>query len=183
MRPPPTEAAFRASVRPVRLFNVKTAVFGCAARSSTGWMVNFIPAFWASAKLSGRRGSSGCNPSRPATRARSVPWPLPVVAKLPYNPISASAGISPSSFWAVNPIFAAPAVWLEEGPIITGPRTSNRRMGCTSFLVSPDMSCFCPGKCRSRHFFFFLLYRFCPTCAIITLLMFKNRSFWGQHGG
>ena len=39
--------------------------------------------------------------SRPATSARSVPWPLPVVAKLPYRPMSAFAGTSPSSFWAV----------------------------------------------------------------------------------
>ena len=39
--------------------------------------------------------------SAPATSARSVPCPLPVVAKLPYRPMSACTGTSPRSFCAV----------------------------------------------------------------------------------
>ena len=101
MRPPPTDAALSESCRPVRLVRVSTAVLGWAERSSTGWMLNCIPRCAASAKLSGRRGSSGRRPSSPATSARSVPCPFPVVAKLPYRPMSACAGTSPRSFCAV----------------------------------------------------------------------------------
>ena len=129
MRPPPTEAADRFNRR-VGPSSARTAVLGWAARSSTGWMLNASPACSARAKLSGRRGSSGFMPSSPATMARSVPWPRPVVAKLPYSPMSARTGASPKSWRAVRPMRAAPAVWLEEGPIMTGPRTSNRRIVC-----------------------------------------------------
>ena len=103
---------------------------GLAGRSATGWRAKSSPASRARAKLSGRRGSSGFMPSSPATMARSVPWPRPVVAKLPYSPMSARTGASPRSWRAVRPMRAAPAVWLEEGPIMTGPRTSNRRIAC-----------------------------------------------------
>ena len=166
MRPPPTEAAFIERTRPVRLVSRSTAVFGWAERSSTGWMLNFIPCSLASPKLSGRRGSSGRRPSRPATSARSVPWPRPVVAKLPYRPMSASTGISPSSFCAVYPILAAPAVWLEEGPIMTGPRTSNKRIRCTSFRIpcKKPLIPACSGrqKCSLRTFSLFYYTAFAP---------------------
>ena len=72
MRPPPTEAAVRfqgAGARPARSGLPRV---GWAERSSTGWMEKCSPAFWARAKLSGRRGSSGFMPSSPATMARSV---------------------------------------------------------------------------------------------------------------
>ena len=54
--------------------------------------------------------------------------------------MSASAGTSPSSFWAVYPMRAAPAVWLEEGPITAsyGPALEGVRAGspsCTSMDV------------------------------------------------
>ena len=50
------------------------------------------------------------------------------------------------------PIFAAPAVWLEEGPIITGPKTSNNRIGDSlPFLrVFPLLRGSC---CRKTRFF------------------------------
>ena len=39
-----------------------------------------------------------------------------------------SFGASPNRLRAVSPMRTAPAVWLLEGPVITGPSTSNKRM-------------------------------------------------------
>ncbi len=65
------------------------------------------------------------NPGRsPATSARSVPWPRPVSAKEPYNPMSAFTGGSPKRVRAIRPMRTAPAVWELEGPTIIGPRIS-----------------------------------------------------------
>ena len=44
------------------------------------------------------------------------------------------------------------------------------------------LSCSAGQKSPASHFFSLLLYRFCPTCAIITLLMFEIAPL-GQHGG
>ena len=68
--------------------------------------------------------SSGRIPSRPATSARSVPWPVPVAAKEPWSSSSARRGVLPSSLRVRNPILAAPAVWDDDGPTIMGPMIS-----------------------------------------------------------
>ena len=92
------------------------------------YSVKSSPACCAREKLSGMRSSSGSMPSSPATSARAVPWPRPVAAKLPCSRISAVFGASPNRLRAVSPMRTAPAVWLLEGPVITGPSTSNKRM-------------------------------------------------------
>ena len=70
------------------------------------------------------RRSSGAKPSMPATRALSVPWPVRVCAKLPSRRNSTCAGSSPASLRAMYAMRSAPAVWLLEGPTITGPMIS-----------------------------------------------------------
>ena len=88
-----------------------------------------------------RRVSSGAKPKSPATMALSVPWPRPVQAKLPCRPMSARTGCDPSSARATPPMRAAPAVWLLEGPIMTGPMISNTFMGKGSFNCGHSALC------------------------------------------
>ena len=121
MRPPPRDEAETDKVCPERSVKWRTAVLGWASRSSTVRIDTSIPASLAIRKLWGRLGSSGAISSRPATMARSVPWPAPVDAKDPWSKISAWAGWLPSRCRATRPIRAAPAVWELDGPTITGP--------------------------------------------------------------
>ena len=57
------------------------------------------PADAASAWLSRIRGSSGRKPSRPPRIATWVPWPSPVIAKLPWSPMTAVSGGPPTIAW------------------------------------------------------------------------------------
>src|SRR5699024_8327406 len=75
--------------------------------------------------------SSGLMPSRPATRAISVPWPRPVSAKEPKRPMCALSGMPPSRVRPMRPMRTAPAVCELDGPTITGPRIS--KMSVTAF--------------------------------------------------
>ena len=128
MRPPPREEACTSSSRPPAVDSCRMAVFGCASFNSILSKVNASPCSTASAKLSGMWMSSGFMPSRPATSARSVPWPVPVAANEPESVIFAVAGCPPSSRRAISPIRTAPAVWELEGPTMTGPRISKMFM-------------------------------------------------------
>ena len=106
-------------------------------------MVNSSPCSPAAAKLLGIRRSSGFMPSRPATSARSVPWPRPVSAKEPYRPMSALTGRSPSSVRAIRPIRTAPAVWELDGPTMIGPRISKM----SSISIPPVFFCYDGSIC------------------------------------
>ena len=99
-------------------------MLGWAPRRAVRPRVSSIPAASASSKERGSRASSGRIPSRPATSARSVPWPVPVAAKEPWSSSSARRGVLPSSLRVRNPILAAPAVWDDDGPTIIGPMIS-----------------------------------------------------------
>src|SRR5262249_7874001 len=109
-----------------------------ATRTELGWTLprfpsdqrSARPARSASAIASGRRPSSGFMPRSPATRARSVPCPRPVLAKLPWSVISAFSGAASRMARASRPIRHAPAVWLLLGPIITGPIMSRTLLAC-----------------------------------------------------
>ncbi len=138
IRPPPMLSATTSSVRPLLPVSWRRAVFGCALRSCMFLKVYESPRSFAASKLCGMRRSSGCIPSSPAISAQSVPCPRPVSAKLPCRDMSACTGSSPSSFRAVSPMRTAPAVWLLDGPTITGPSISNNRM---IFLRSAFQCC------------------------------------------
>ena len=58
--------------------------------------------------------------------AMRVPWPSPVIAKLPCRPTEARSGMPPRIACTTYPRRQAPAVWLLEGPTMRGPRMSNR---------------------------------------------------------
>ena len=123
-RPPPREEAVISSRFPAASSTRSSTVLGWAPRRAARPRVSSIPAASASSKERGSRASSGRMPSRPATSARSVPWPVPVAAKEPWSSSSARRGVLPSSLRVRNPILAAPAVWDDDGPTIMGPMIS-----------------------------------------------------------
>ena len=123
-RPPPREEAVTSSRFPAASSTRSNTVLGWAPRRAARPRVSSIPAASASSKERGSRASSGRIPSRPATSARSVPWPVPVAAKEPWSSSSARRGVLPSSLRVRNPILAAPAVWDDDGPTIIGPMIS-----------------------------------------------------------
>ena len=120
-RPPPREEAVTSRCLPAASSTFKSTVLGWAPRSTVLPSFSSIPAASASSKERGSRASSGRMPSRPAARARSVPWPAPVAAKEPWSSSSARLGWLPSSFRVRYPMRAAPAVWDDDGPTIMGP--------------------------------------------------------------
>ena len=78
--------------------------------------------------------SSSLSPKAPASSALSVPCPLYVSANEPYNPKDICA-ISPFTIsLALLESLAAPAVCELDGPIITGPNTSNMLISIKHFL-------------------------------------------------
>ena len=99
--PPPRDDACTTIVFPSTPSTSKSAVFGCASLICVLYISNSSPSCFATEKLSGIRISSGFIPKSPATRARSVPCPLPVAAKEPLNPILAFFGRLPSSFLVI----------------------------------------------------------------------------------
>ena len=100
-------------------------MLGWASSKSTSSKLKLSPMFFASSNESGMRGSSTLSPSSPAMRATMVPCPSPVSAKEPKSPMRAMVGCSPKIARARSPSLTAPAVWLLEGPTMTGPMMSN----------------------------------------------------------
>src|SRR5262245_43959528 len=72
------------------------------------------------------RSSSGRKPMSPPTIALSVPWPSPVRANDPCSSMRARSGVPPTRHRASSPSRQAPAVWLDDGPTMTGPMMSSR---------------------------------------------------------
>ena len=81
--PPPTELPSMLTWAPSVPASSMSAVLGCSPSASPSAKLTATPRSRAIASESRRRTSSVAMPSTPATMARSVPWPRPVLAKLP----------------------------------------------------------------------------------------------------
>jgi len=127
--PPPTEAPTISMVLPSLPEKRNLTELGWAPSTSSRSKRKGNPRSTAVSRAVLMPSSSGSIPRSPATRALSVPWPLDVKAKLPLRKRATSlTGSSPQHALANFPSRAAPAVWLDDGPIITGPMMSRNPM-------------------------------------------------------
>ena len=133
--PPPTLTP-RTSIRspPASTMRMST-VLGCSTPAASACAsvarvnANSSPAPFAKKNESRMRRSSASSPSKPATRALSVPCPVPVWANEPYSVMSACAGAAESRRRAIRAMRSAPAVCELEGPTMMGPMISRSPRG------------------------------------------------------